>query len=97
MPKHQPEDRKSKTYTHTFENGSTITLPRFDSVMTFGRTRRLRKLSPDDLLFTVMEEVCTEDQLAVLDEMGTEETEAFFTEWQEDSGVSLGESEGSST
>lgn len=87
-----PQDHQSATYTHTFPSGESVTLPRFESVMTFGRARRLRKLDEADQLFTLVEDIADEDTLAVLDKMDTAQTEAFFTGWQEHSGVNLGES-----
>lgn len=88
----QPEDHQSSTFTHRFEGGGTVTLPKFRNVMTFGRARRLRKLDEAEQMFTLIEEICDDAALAVLDEMDTPQTEAFFTAWQADSGVTSGES-----
>lgn len=93
----QPEDHRSSTFTYTTSHGATLVLPRFDKVVTFGRARRLRKLSESEQVFTLVEEVCDEAALAVLDEMPPDEINSFFTAWQEHSGASLGESTPSST
>lgn len=94
----QPEDHKSATsFTYRFADGRSVTLPKFSDVMTFGRARKMRGLEESEQMFTLMEEICTEDVLSVLDAMNLDETSAFFTAWQEDSGASVGESEGSST
>lgn len=93
----QPQDHQSADFTFEFVGGGTITLPRFNKVMSFGRARRLRQYDEAEQMFRLIEEICDEGQLALLDEMDTDETGAFFDAWQADSGVSVGESEGSST
>ena len=90
-----PQDHESATFTHTFDTGETVTLPRFKSVMTFGRVRKMRKLDEAEQMFALMEDVCDDAALAVLDERGIDELEGMFTAWQADSGVSLGESQAS--
>lgn len=90
MPK-QPQDHQTSEFTHKFADGDTVTLPRFGSLMTFGRVRKMRHLPEAEQMFLLMEEVCDEDQLAVLDKMDTAETQEFFSGWQKHSGVDLGE------
>lgn len=89
MPKN-PQDHKSSTFTYEL-HGNSVTLPSFESVMTFGRARRLRGLPEEEQVFTIMEEVCTPEQLAILDEMTPADTERFFAAWQAGSEASLGE------
>ena len=96
MPVKQPQDHQSSEFRYTFKSGETLTFPRFKSVVTFGMSRRLRKMSEAEQTFVLMEEICDDEELAVLDKMDTEETEAFFTAWQADSDVSMGKSSGSS-
>lgn len=86
----KPQDHQSATFDYEL-HGNKVTLPSFSSVMTFGRARRLRSLPQEEQVFSIMEEICDDEQLAVLDEMTPEETEAFFTAWQAASGASLGE------
>lgn len=93
----QPEDHQSSTFRYTFLSGDTLDLPRFDKIMTFGRARRLRKIDEDEQMFALVEEICDEKALSVLDNMDLDETRTFFEAWQKASGVSLGESVGSST
>jgi len=93
----QPEDHKSSTFTYTTKSGARLVLPRFDAVVTFGRARKLRKLSETEQVFTLVEDVCDDAALAVLDEMPASEVSDFFEAWQNDSGASLGESTSSST
>lgn len=88
----QPQDHQSATFTYEFVSGEKITLPRFKSVMTFGRARTLRKLGEAEQMFTLIEEICDDDMLAALDAMEPDETTAFFEAWQADSGVTAGES-----
>ncbi len=88
----QPEDHQSSTFNYKFASGKSVTLPRFKSVMTFGRARKLRSLDEAEQMFTLIEDICDGDALDALDSMNTSETEAFFAAWQEDSGVSVGES-----
>lgn len=92
-----PEDHASSEFRYTFRSGKSLALPRLSKVMTFGRTRKMRKLPEEEQVFALLEDICDEDALAVLDEMDSDETEAFFKAWQAHSGASLGESSGSST
>lgn len=93
----QPEDHLSSTFTYKFQSGAVLTLPKFKKIMTFGRARRYRNLPESEQMFSLIEEICDERALAVLDDMDTDETEAFMNAWQADSDVTLGESVGSST
>lgn len=88
----QPQDHQSATFTHTFASGESVTLPRFKKAMTFGRARRLRKLSAEEQMFTLIEEIADDDTLAVLDDLDAEESNAFIEAWQDDSDVTSGES-----
>lgn len=88
----QPEDHLSSDFRYQFASGKALTLPKFKSVMTFGRARRLRKLDEGEQMFTLVEEICDDAALEVLDAMEPDETEAFFLAWQADSGVTSGES-----
>lgn len=96
MPVAQPQDHASSEFRYTFKSGKTLVLPKFASLMTFGTVRKLRKVSDQEAVFTLLEEHCSEEELAVLDEMDLSETESFFSAWQKDSGANLGESPGSS-
>lgn len=93
----QPEDHKSSTFRYTFPSGETLVLPAFDSVVTFGIARKLRKLSPDEQIFMLVEEICDEAALEVVDKLTAEQAGVFFEAWQRGSGVGVGESAGSST
>lgn len=97
MPVAQPQDHKSDEFRYTLPSGETIVLPAFETVVTFGIARRLRKLPADEQLFALVEEVCDDEVLALLDDMSATEAGEFFDAWQRGSGVSVGESAGSST
>lgn len=88
----QPEDRESTTFVYKLLGGAVVTLPRFKSIMTFGRARKLRKLDEAEQMFSLVEQVCDAATLDALDDMDLPETEAFFSAWQKDSGVDVGES-----
>lgn len=80
-------------YTH---NGQGFSLPYLGRVKA-GLLRKIRKLSADDQLFTLLEEMGNDEALAVIDEMDGEEFGEFLTAWHEASGVTMGESQASST
>lgn len=62
-----------------------------------GAMRKLRGASDIDAAFGVVEAVCDEDTLAVVDTMTVDEFNVFYVAWQEASGITLGESEASSS
>lgn len=91
------QDHESSEFRYTFKSGKTLVLPKLTSLMTFGTVRKLRKLSDQEAIFTLLEDKCSEEELAVLDEMDMAESDAFFSAWQADSGANLPESPGSSS
>lgn len=78
-------------FNYTTEDGTDITLPRFDSVKP-GVIRKIRKLSDVDQFFTVLETLADEDTLAVIDELEQEEFQSLQEAWFKHSGVDMGES-----
>ena len=60
-----------------------------------GLLRKLRKLDEQELAFSMLESLCDEASLAVIDEMDADEFGEFMAAWQEFSGVSVGESSAS--
>jgi hypothetical protein len=82
-------------FHYTTTSGTEIVLPKYKHLKA-GLVRRIRKLGPVDQIFTALEEVGTEDDLAVIDEMTQEEMNDFVASWQKDSGVTQGESKASS-
>lgn len=83
-------DATSDDFTYTLADGSTITVPPFNSVKP-GLVRKIRKLSEVDQFFTVLETLADEDTIAVIDDMTHDEFEDFQAEWFKHAGVDLGE------
>lgn len=67
----------------------TITLPDFKE-MPVGVIRKARKLSTDEQMWFILEEILDDKQLAVLDSMNLGEFNTAMTEWTQ--GAPLGES-----
>jgi len=80
----------STDFTYTLEDGSTITLPPFNSVKP-GLIRKIRKLSDVDQFFTVLETLADEDTIVKIDDMDHDEFEDFQKEWFRHAGVDVGE------
>ena len=73
-----------------------IVLPRFSNLKT-GMMRKVRRMDPADQIFTILEELLSEEGLEIFDKMDGEEMEEFVGAWQANAGVILGESKASST
>lgn len=71
-------------------NGTEIVLPVF-SELRGGLLRRMRHLDQTDGIWTLLENLCDEDELEALDQLSLNELADFFRRWQQSSGVSLGE------
>lgn len=80
-------------FTYTTESGLTFTVASLAAPFnTAGELRKMRKASPIDLAYYVIERDCDEDTLAIVDEMSWEEfNEKFSKQWAEHSGIALGE------
>lgn len=72
-------------------DGVKISAPRFDKAMTAGFVRRHRNDEPAEQMFSLVEEALDEANLAEFDKLSASGMEAFYTAWQEDSGVTAGE------
>jgi len=85
---------KTFSYDYTNEDGEKqqIVIKKFDRAMTAGFVRRHRNDDPFEQMFALVEETLDEKQLAIFDSMTAEEMDEFYTAWQEDSGVTQGES-----
>lgn len=79
-----------ESFEYETENG-LIVIPSI-AKMPSGVIRRIRKLSPVDQVFTVVEETASAEALALIDQLPAPEFNAFCAAWYEFSGVSLGES-----
>ena len=83
-------------FHHEFEDGQKITLPKFDSIMTVGFARKNRKMDQAELGWMILERAADEKTLEVIDGQSLKTFEGLMKAWQEDSGISVGESSGSS-
>lgn len=83
---------KANTFTYTYK-GKTITLPKFGN-FPFGVIRKIRKLEDEEQFYSLLELVTKDDPktLDIIDEMYADDVVDLVTAWQEDAGVSLGES-----
>jgi len=75
--------------------GVEIRLPLLSELKT-GVVRKIRNLDAGDQVFTIIEMLCTDDELAAVDEMTQPELAKLMEDWQEASGISVGESSASS-
>lgn len=75
-------------YTH---DGKEIVIPRFNQ-LPFGLVRKNRHETEAEQLFLTIEHICDKKNLAIIDEMTTDDFEAFVEAWQKDGGVTVGES-----
>ena len=83
-------------FHHEFEDGQKITLPKFDSIMTVGFARKNRKMDQAELGWMILEKAADEKTLEVIDTQSLKTFEGLMKAWQEDAGISVGESSGSS-
>lgn len=86
----------AEKYHHTLPDGQKITLPKYKHIPA-GLARKARKEPAGDQIWTFLEALCSEDDLAKLDALSLEEFAELAAEWQKDSRVSQGESSASST
>lgn len=84
----------TENFHYTTRAGAALTLPRFDQ-LPFGVVRRLRHQEPTEQVFSLIEEVCDEGTLAVVDTLTTQEITDLYTAWQREGQVSQGESSAS--
>lgn len=81
----------------TFEDGTKVVLPKFDSVMTIGFARKNRHQGEMELGWMILEKAADEKALEVIDKQAVSQFMKLLEAWQKDSDISVGESSGSST
>lgn len=81
-------------FHYKLPDGHEIVLPKMENVKT-GIMRKTRKLAPLDQVFTMLEALLTEEDLAHTDDMDREEFNDLMEAWRADSSVSVGESSAS--
>lgn len=74
------------------QNGKKVKLsvPKFGELKS-ADLRKIRKLDLEDQLFTLLENILSEDELSIVDAMTMYELNEFFQAWQKDSEVTAGE------
>ena len=85
----------TELFHHTLPSGETVTLPKYKNLRA-GLIRKIRKLAPIDQIFTVLEEVASPAVLALIDDLDQEQCNDLVQAWQNDSGLTAGESKASS-
>jgi hypothetical protein len=86
----------SKDFAYVAESGATITVPKFKRIP-MGIVRQMRRESPIEQMFLILEKLASKETLAVIDVMGADEFNTFVEAWQADSGITAGESKASSS
>ena len=87
---------KDTLFNYEFDDGQRVTLPKFDSIMTVGFARKNRSTDQAELGWMLLERAADEKTLAVIDDQSLKTFEKLMKAWQEDSGIAVGESSGSS-
>lgn len=86
----------TEKFHYEFPGGAKIAIAKFDQVPA-GVARKTRKLSVVDQIFTAIEAVADEKTIDTLDKQTQASINDFLKAWQGDSGITMGESEASST
>lgn len=92
MAKKKPQDHKpSKGKLLTIDTpAGDVHIKKFD--VSAGFLRKNRHKEEVDLMFLIIEEVADEEALETIDQLSMDGLKTFFKDWQEASGVELGES-----
>ncbi|MFW0112111.1 hypothetical protein [Rothia sp. P5766] len=92
MAKKKPADRKpsSKKLLTIDTPAGEVNIKPFK--VKVGFLRKNRKEDETELMFKIIEMHADEEALEVIDELTFEDLKEFFVQWQEASGVDLGES-----
>lgn len=83
-------------FTYTTTTGKTVTMPDLGSIPV-GVIRKTRNLPEIDQVFTILESLMGDDELAAFDELTAPEVTEVIEAWKTGGGVGLGESVPSST
>lgn len=83
--------KKSATFSWKAANGTTIVLPSMNALK--GKAiRKHRRREAMDFLFSLIEDHVDEETLAQIDELDRAELTDMFAAWQDEEGVTPGES-----
>ena len=92
----KPQDHQAPTVTEDYvfkaAAGGTVVLPPFAKAFTVGRLRRGRHKGEMEMTFELLEELCDEAELEIIDALDLDEFQRLQVEWQEHSQVTMGES-----
>lgn len=89
--------KKNTRFPFSYDwNGQTIRLPKFGD-WNFGVRRRLLAAGDDDeaAITIVLSGSADAENLAIIDQMHTRDLVKLINAWQEDAGITVGESESS--
>jgi hypothetical protein len=78
-------------FTWTSPQGVEITLPSMKESLTSGMVRKNRTKPDMDFMYSVVEEIVDAENLAKMDALNMNDTEALFKAWQADGGITAGE------
>lgn len=84
----------TEKFHYTLPDGRSIAVPRFENIP-LGVIRRTRRLEQADQVFTLLEELLPETELALVDQLDRTGFERFMNAWRDGSQVELGESSAS--
>ena len=93
-PKKPAEPKREDVFTFDTEAGDTIVLPPFKKAKP-GVLRKARKLDQVDQFFTILESLATDEALALIDDLESDEFQDLQRAWFENSGIDLGEAKAS--
>lgn len=93
-PKKPAEPKREDVFTYTTEADITVTLPPFKKAKP-GVLRKARKLDQVDQFFTILESMASDEALAVIDDLESDEFQELQRAWFEHSGIDLGEAKAS--
>lgn len=79
----------------TAPNGDEIVLPHISKIKG-GLLRKYRKLNEADMMFSIVEDIASEETVAQIDDLEMGDMNKLFEAWQKAS-VAVGKSSGSST
>lgn len=82
----------TEKFEYEFPNKTKISVPKFADALTIGFANKLRKLDEQDQMFELYEFVIDSKTRKKLENLPLIELGKFFQAWQENSGVTLGES-----
>lgn len=81
----------TEQFHYTTPDGRHVTLPYLKNLKV-GVIRKLRGQPADEQFFGILEAIADDDTLAVIDDMDAQQFATLMEQWQQQSGVTVGES-----